>query len=270
MMKKNIVKQRLREGKPSIGTWLSIPSPYTSELMVRAGFDWVVIDMEHNPISIETAGLMVSSTFASDTVPLIRIPWNNVENIKRALDIGAWGIVVPMVKSRREAEAVIHEAKYFPEGGRSVGGTRHAMGFETDVSTYYRNANDEIAIIVQIEHIEAVQNIDDILTVPGIDACFIGPNDLMSSMGLVPSLVSDLPEVANAIETIKVSAARHGVASGIHVPDAITANRRISEGFQFIAIGSELSFMLKQTQQEIGLLVDNALHSNATNKEIRY
>ncbi len=259
----------MKRGEPSIGSWLSIPSPFSAECMCRLGFDWLVIDMEHNPISIETAALMTSSMFGSSTAPLVRIPWNTGENIKRVLDMGAWGIVVPMVKTREEAERVVREAKYSPEGGRSVGGRRHAMGFSSEPSTYYAQANDEILVVVQIEHIEAIRNLGDILSVPGIDACFIGPNDLMSSMGLRPQMTSEEPTVIEAIERVRTTAKKYGVASGIHVSDAETANARIAEGFQFIAIGSELSFMMNQGQEVLNGLVNNAVHSYER-REIRY
>lgn len=266
----NFVKRRLQEGKASVGTWLSVPSPYTSEAMCRMGFDWLVVDMEHNPISIETAGLMVSSMFASRTIPLVRIPWNTGENIKRVLDMGAWGIVVPMVNSRAEAQQAVSEARYFPRGRRSVGGSRHALGFGVNAGEYFRMAHDEILIVVQIEHIDAVANVDDILSVPGIDACFIGPNDLMCSMGLAPSLASDDPEVSAAIAKVRETARKHGVAAGIHVADAATANRRIEEGFQLIAVGSELSFMLNASQTEIDRLAQPALEYRGEKQEVRY
>ncbi|TBL77858.1 HpcH/HpaI aldolase family protein [Paenibacillus thalictri] len=269
-MRENTVKRRLREGKPSVGTWLSIPSPYTSEVMAQAGYDWLVIDMEHNPMSVETVGLMISSMFPTRTVPLVRIPWNTGENIKRVLDMGAWGIVVPMVNSKEEAEQAVREAKYYPLGRRSIGGRRHAVGFATDASTYFEKANEQIVVIVQIEHIEAVRNIDDIVSVPGIDAIFIGPNDLMSSMGLKPSLESADPSVAAAIETVKQSARRHGVPTGIHVANPQVANQRIAEGFQFIAIASEVAGMLGKALSDIAQLEESALESKSSVKEVRY
>ncbi|MEK8128307.1 aldolase/citrate lyase family protein [Paenibacillus filicis] len=269
-MRENTVKRRLREGKPSVGSWLSIPSPYTSEVMAQAGYDWLVIDMEHNPISIETAGLMVSSMFNTNTVPLVRVPWNTGENIKRVLDMGAWGIVVPMVNTKEDAELAVREAKYYPLGCRSVGGRRHAVGFETDTSTYFEQGNEQIAVIVQIEHIEAIRNIDDILSVPGIDACFIGPNDLMSSMGLMPGLESNDPAVVAAIEKVKQSAHRNGVPTGIHVAGPEAANKRMAEGFQFIAIASELAGMLSKALADISQLDASALESKGAIKEVRY
>jgi len=269
-MKGNIVKKKLNQGLPSVGTWLSVSSPFTSEMMSQVGFDWLVIDMEHNPISIETAGVMVSSIFNSNTVPLVRIPWNTGENIKRVLDMGAWGIVVPMVNSREEAERAVSNSKYFPLGNRSIGGSRHALGFSTSSTEYYKNANNEILLVIQIEHIDAVNRIDEILSVPGIDACFIGPNDLMSSMGIEPELETSKAEVNAVIEQIRKAAERHGIASGIHVPNAESANKRIKEGFQFVAVSSELGMMLSKARSEIAQLVESALESKTTTQEVRY
>ena len=130
-MKKNHLKQLLREKKPCIGTWLSIPSPFSAERVASLGFDWLVVDMEHNPISIETAATMFMAINTSNyTAPMVRIPWNNGEHIKRVLDAGAWGIIVPMVNSRAEAEEAVAAAMYPPRGYRSNGGGRYEVSFD--------------------------------------------------------------------------------------------------------------------------------------------
>jgi 4-hydroxy-2-oxoheptanedioate aldolase len=179
------------------------------------------------------------------------VPWNTGEAIKRVLDCGAWGIVVPMVNTRAEAEAAVAAAKYPPAGVRSVGGGLHAVNFETDAGTYYRRANDEILVVVQAESVASVQNAEEILSVPGIDAVFIGPNDLLASMGRTPAMETDDPEFVQALEHIRRTAHKHGVAPGIHVADAEAANRRIREGFQFVALASDLRFMLAGARQEM-------------------
>ena len=194
-MRANHAKRRLAAGEPSIGTWLSLPSPEAAEYVSRLGFDWLVVDAEHNPIDIRTLAQMFAAMAASDSTPMVRIPWNSGENFKRVLDAGAWGVVVPMVKTREEAERAVEAARFYPEGDRSVGGGRAAMSFETSGEQYLRNANNEILLVLQIEHITGVENADAILSVPGVDACFIGPNDLAASMGIglgVP-LESDNP-----------------------------------------------------------------------------
>ena len=245
-MKSNPVRAKLKRGEPSVGTWLTIPSPVIAQLMARTGLDWLTVELEHTPSSFETAAQMFAIVAASGGVPLVRVPINSVENIKRVLDIGAWGIVVPMVNSRAEAEAVVKAARYRPIGERSIGGQLHAMNFNTDSATYYAKANDEILVVVMAEHVDAVANIESILSVPGIDAVFVGPNDLHASMGLPPAFDSDHPQFNEALKKILAHAKARGIAAGIHVTDAAQAQRRINEGWQFIAVISEAGFMLSK------------------------
>ena len=243
-MKQNPVRAKLKQGAPSVGTWLTLPDPVAAQLMARTGLDWLTIELEHTPTSYETAAQMFAIVAASGCVPLARIPWNTGENIKRVLDTGAWGIVVPMVNSGAEAEAVVKAARYRPLGERSIGGQLHAANFATDAASYYAKANDEILVVVMAEHVDAVSNIDSILNVPGIDAVFVGPNDLHASMGLPPSFDSDHPQFNAALKKILASAKARGIAAGIHVLDATQAQRRIGEGWQFIAVSSEAGLML--------------------------
>ena len=255
-MKSNFVRHKLKQGQPSIGSWLTLPDPFAARLMAATGFDWLTVELEHTPISLETAALMFSIASSAGVAPLVRIPVNSVENIKRVLDIGAWGIIVPQVNSRAEAEAVVEAARYFPEGNRSVGGQFHALNFGTDTGTYYEKANHEILVVVMLEHIRGVEKADEILSVPGIDACFIGPNDLHKSMGLAPTFDSQNECFVQAVTHVRQSAHKHKVASGIHVVDAANAQRRISEGFQFIAVASDAGFLAgkaKETATQLGL-----------------
>ena len=245
-MRSNHVRRRLAAGEPSIGTWLSLPSPEAAEYVSKVGFDWLVCDAEHNPMDIRTLAQMFAAMANSDTAPMVRIPWNTPENFKRVLDAGAWGVVVPMVNSREEAERAVAACRYHPQGDRSVGGGRHALSWSADASEYYRNANDEVLLVLQIEHITGVEHADEILSVPGVDACFIGPNDLAASMGLglgVP-LESDQPQLVEAIHHIRDTCKKHGVAPGVHCSHAEGVNQRINEGFQFCAMASELRYTL--------------------------
>lgn len=248
-MKKNHVRAKLKRGEPSVGTWLTLPDPVAAHLMARTGFDWLTVEMEHTNITNRIAAESFAIIAATGPAPFARVPWNTGENIKRVLDTGAWGIVVPMVNSRAEAEAAVAAARYQPLGTRSVGGQLHALNFDTDPATYYAQANEEILVVVMAEHIQAVEAADEILSVPGIDAVFIGPNDLHNSMGLKPTFASDKKEVVEAIDHIRKTARKHGVAPGIHVLDATTAKRRIEEGFQFIAVASEVAMMLGKARE---------------------
>jgi 4-hydroxy-2-oxoheptanedioate aldolase len=219
--------------------------------MAQLGFDWLTVDTEHQPIGIETATAMFAAIAGAGPAPLARVPWNNGQNIKRVLDCGAWGIVVPMVNSRAEAEAAVAAAKYPPAGVRSVGGSLHAVSFDTDAATYYARANEEVLVVVQAESPAAVENAEEILSVPGVDAVFIGPNDLLATMGRPPAMESYEPEFVRAVEHILRTAERHGVAAGMHVADAEAANRRLRQGFRFLAIASDLRFMLAGARKEL-------------------
>ncbi|MEZ4523863.1 MAG: aldolase/citrate lyase family protein [Thermomicrobiales bacterium] len=242
----NHARKRLANGEPSIGTWLSIPSPEAAGLVARLGFDWLTVDAEHSPVDILTLARMFSAISASGTAPMVRIPWNTPENFKRVLDAGAWGIVVPMVNSRAEAEQAVEATRYHPLGRRSVGGSGHAMSFRAESSDYYARANDEILLVLQIEHAEGVENCEEILSVPGVDACFIGPNDLAASMGLGigTPLESDDPHVVEAIDYVLKTAKSVGVAPGIHTSGVEGINMRIEQGFQYLALASEARYML--------------------------
>jgi 4-hydroxy-2-oxoheptanedioate aldolase len=253
-MKTNSVRAKLKRGEPSFGTWLVLPDPLAARLMSRVGFDWLTVELEHAPIDIETAAQCILAIATSGTVPLVRVPCGNAENIKRALDSGAWGVIVPMVNSRAEAETVVTAARYHPLGQRSVGGQLHAVSFDTDPATYYAQANEEILVVVMIEHIRAVENADAILSVPGLDAFFVGPNDLTRSLGLAPAFESDAPEFVEALAHLCKVGRKYGVASGIHVPDAAAGARRRAEGFQMIAVASEAALMLGKARETIRAL----------------
>ncbi|MEW6229843.1 MAG: aldolase/citrate lyase family protein, partial [Bacillota bacterium] len=217
----------------------------------------LVVDMEHNPISIETAALMFAAINQTRTAPMVRIPWNNPEHIKRVLDAGAWGIVVPMVCSKQEAEEAVCAAKYPPLGIRSNGGGRYELSFDADRNTYTCRANDEIVVVVQIEHIDAVERADEILSVPGVDACFIGPNDLMTSMGMLGKMDVDAPQVVEALQHVVETSRRNGVAPGIHAQSGQDVNRRFEEGFRFIALSSDMGLMLSGVKSQKAI-VDTA------------
>jgi 4-hydroxy-2-oxoheptanedioate aldolase len=278
----NHVKRRLAAGEPSVGTWLSLPSPEVAEYLAELGFDWLTVDAEHNGVDITHLSRMFGAIAATGMAPLVRIPWNTGENIKRVLDSGAWGIVVPMVNSREEAEAAVAAAKYPPRGNRSLGGNMRTVRWKATGAEYHQHADDETLVIIQIEHIKGVEHADEILSVPGIDACFIGPNDLAASMGIalgVP-LESDHPDLMAAITEIREACVRNGVAPGIHTSGAAGVNQRIAEGFQFLALASELKYLLSGLQEALGacnwsptprmMIGDDAAVAPARSDSIRY
>jgi 4-hydroxy-2-oxoheptanedioate aldolase len=256
-MRPNPVKRTLKSGQPSVGTWLSLGSITAARFMARAGFAWLTVDIEHSLVDWETATHMFGAIADAGCTALARVPANRHDHIKRVLDNGAHGIVVPMVNSRAEAEAAVSAALYPPVGTRSVGGSVHALNFGTSPQDYYAHANEELLIILQCEHIHAVEDADAIFSVPGIDAIFVGPNDLAASMrdksGKPPS-----PEAtAQVMQRILAACRRHKVPAGVHCYNAEEVRQRISEGWQFLCIGSELRMMLNGAAEALkGLQID--------------
>ncbi len=243
-MKQNPVKRALRAGEPSIGTWLSLGSIAAARFMARAGFPWLTVDMEHTHTDIQTAAFMFGAIADAGCVPLARIPTGKHEYIKMVLDCGAMGIVAPMVMSADEARAIVAATKYPPRGNRSVGGGMHAINFAATAQEYYQKADDEILVIIQTEHIKAVEIADEIYSVPGLDAVFVGPNDLTFSMR-EPDGTPPRKEVFEAtLGRIREAARRCRLPCGLHVLTADEALARAREGWQFIAVGSELKMML--------------------------
>jgi 4-hydroxy-2-oxoheptanedioate aldolase len=214
--------------------------------MARLGFDWLVVDMEHsaqNPVLM--ADMVATIADAGTCAPMVRIPANSVEWFKWTLDAGAWGVVVPMVNSREEAQRVVEYAKYPPLGARSIGGAFAPYGFGiTDWPGYARVANDEIIVTVQIESALALQNLDEILSVPGIDVAFVGPNDLHAQLGLTPSTEGAEPEFTDALERIKAAARKYHIAPGIFSGNGEAAAERIRQGFQMITVTTDISSMI--------------------------
>jgi 4-hydroxy-2-oxoheptanedioate aldolase len=243
-MKPNYVKRDLRAGKATVGTWLSLGNIIAARFLARAGFAWLTVDIEHSLVDWETACHMFASIADAGCIALARVPANRHDHIKRVLDNGAQGIVVPMVNTREEALAAVAAGKYPPQGNRSVGGSVHALNFGTDAATYYARANDELLVILQCEHIQSAENADAIFSVPGIDAIFVGPNDLAASMRDASGKPPSAEETDRVLKHILTTCKKHGVAPGIHCMSADEAVRRIADGWQFIAVTSELKMML--------------------------
>lgn len=250
-MKANHLKAALQRGEAVFGAWLSLPSIFTARLVAKQGFDWAVVDTEHAPIDLEKMTEMVAVIAEAGGVPFVRVAFNTVENIKRALDSGAWGIIVPMVNSRAEAEAVVKAAKYPPEGERSIGGAFAALGFGASKSDYYTQANREIIIAIQLESKTAVDKCEEILSVPGIDIAFIGPNDLHASLGLMPRSESNEPAFLAALARIKEVAQQKKIALGIFASHGQAAAERVQEGFQFVNATGDLAALEQGLTQNL-------------------
>jgi 4-hydroxy-2-oxoheptanedioate aldolase len=245
-MRTNQVKEKLKRGEPALGAWLSLPSIASARIMARLGFDWLVVDMEHSAQHPALMADMVATIVdAGTSAPLVRIPANSVEWFKWALDAGAWGVVVPMVNTGEEAQRAVQHAKYPLLGTRSIGGAFAPYGFGiTDWPEYARTANDETMVIVQIESAQALENLDEILSLPGIDVAFVGPNDLHAQLGLTPSSEGTEAPFVDALERIKAGARKHRVAPGIFSANGEAAAERLRQGFQMISVTSDISSMI--------------------------
>jgi 2-keto-3-deoxy-L-rhamnonate aldolase RhmA len=211
------LKRRLRAGETAFGAWLSIADPAVAEIMAGAGFDYVLIDTEHAPWSLESLQTTMLAFRGMPTVPIVRVPWNDPVHVKQALDRGADGVLAPMGRNVAEAEALVAAAKYPPDGIRGFG-PRRASDYGRAAEAYVGSANQSIIVIPQIEDVAAAEAIEDILAVPGIDALCIGPNDLSGSAGVLRQ--HDHPVVRRAIDQVLSAASARGVAvcTGITLP----------------------------------------------------
>lgn len=253
-MKTNPVKRKLREGRPAFGTWLSLDNLHTARVLARAGFDWLTLDLEHSAIDWSQAAAVLAAVADAGCVPLVRVPEGNHHLIKRVLDAGAWGILVPMVNTVDQARAAIAAAKYPPQGNRSVGGGMHALGFDASAEEYFQRANDEILVVLQTESPTGVENAEAIYRLPGCDAIFVGPVDLSFTMrspdGRGPSPEEHEAMIQRVIEVGR----RAGTPTGIHCFEPEEALARARQGMQFLAVGSDLRMLTTRATAIVGAL----------------
>ena len=238
-------------GHPPVGTWISSASPLVAEAVAHAGFDWGVIDMEHSPLDMMGVVHLLQAVSSSRMMPVVRVPWNDKVTIKRVLDAGASTLLVPFVQSADEAQQAVAAARYPPEGVRGVSGGSRASKFGT-VANFLRGANRDVAVIVQLETVQAVAQLEAIAGVPGVDALFIGPADLSASMGYVGQsthpAVMDL--MTDAVQRCKAVGKPVGIVGG--TPEVVAQYRAI--GFDYVAIASDLALMIQGAQAAIASL----------------
>jgi 4-hydroxy-2-oxoheptanedioate aldolase len=243
-MRTNRAKRLLQDGAVAVGTWLMLESDLSARLLGAAGFDWVIIDTEHGPVSPGAAQQLVTALLATKAAPLVRVTWNESSLIQAALDMGAFGVLVPFVNTRAEALRAVGDARYPPLGSRSRGGLRAPLAFETDPVTYGRGANDATLLAVQIETAEALANLGGIASVDGIDVLFVGPGDLAESMGYWPPRMDDMPPAySEALARVPRVAREHHKHAGILVYDVGVALRCIEWGYTFVGIGSDATML---------------------------
>ncbi len=234
-MRDNALRALWAEGGAALGGWLTVPSSVSAEIMAHAGFDWVCIDMQHGLIDYAQMVHMLQGTSSAQAVPLVRVPWNEPGIIGKSLDAGAWGVIVPMVNSREDAEAAVAACRYAPLGNRSYGPLRanYSAGFD-----YFDRANLQVACIVMVETQVAMENLEDIVSVPGVDAVYVGPADLSVTLGLSPAPDHSEPSFTDALERVIDACRRHDVVPGIAGnPDTVV--KRLEQGFRLVEVASD-------------------------------
>jgi len=241
-MRKSSLKKALQENKQTYGSWISLAHPVIPEILASAGFDWLVIDMEHSSIDLKDLVPIITAIEGKGCVPLVRVGENSPNLIKRVMDAGSYGVIVPNVNNAEEAQAAVAAVKYPPSGRRGVGLYR-AQAYGREFEAYKKWLERESIIVVQIEHIKAVENIDEIFAVKGIDAFMIGPYDLSGSLGR-PGDFKD-KDVQVALKRVMEAAARHKIPAGYHSvsSDPAEAQRRRKEGYKFLAFSVDTIFL---------------------------
>jgi 2-dehydro-3-deoxyglucarate aldolase/4-hydroxy-2-oxoheptanedioate aldolase len=218
--------------------------------MSRAGFDWLLIDMEHGHGDYQTLLGQLQAIEGSPAIPVVRVQWNDPAVIKRVLDLGAYGVMIPWIASRAEAEAAVRAAKYPPQGIRGIAGSHRAGGYGRHAGEYWKRANDEILVVIQIETASAVADIDAIVRVPGVDVVFVGPADLSTSLGHMGNAAH--PEVVAAMEKVETAAKAQGIALGNITRNWDQARELYKKGYQFLTLTSETSLLVQGAADVLG------------------
>ena len=249
------LKDALKKGKLSIGSWITLAHPAIAEIMSKSGFDWIAVDLEHSVITLREAEELIRIISLSGVVPLVRLSSNDHVQIKRVMDAGSHGVIIPMVNSKDDAEKAISSVYYPPRGSRGVGLAR-AQGYGAEFNNYREWLEQDAIVIVQIEHIKAVENLESILSVDGIDGYIIGPYDISASLG-VPGQF-DHPNVVGALKRIRDVSSQMAITGGIHViePDTNEVIRRIDEGFRFLAYSLDIRILDATCRQGLIALRD--------------
>ena len=250
-MRENRLRTLWKSGGAAVNGWLTVPSSFSAETMAHQGWDTLTIDMQHGMIDDAALVPMLQAISTTDTVPIVRVPWLEPGILMRALDAGAYGVICPMVNTREDAQKLVAWTHYPPRGTRSFGPLRAVLYAGLD---YVQHANDTIAVFAMIETAEALDNLDDILSVEGLDAIYIGPSDLSLALGCKPTFDDLEPKAFEAVEHILARAKAHGVVAGIHNGTPEAARRRIAKGFQFVTISSDARLMADGAQQVISAM----------------
>ena len=248
-MRLSELKNSILSRRVSVGTWISIGHPDVTEMLAHQGFDWLLFDLEHGPLTIESLQRLLQPMNGSPAAALVRTPPEQGSLAGRALDCGADGVVFPLIGDRSQAEAAVDACKYPPLGSRGMG-PRRSAGYGRIEAEYLRSANDRTVVGIQIETGDAIERVDQILSVPGVDVALLGLGDLSANLGC--HLQFGAPEVIAAVETVLEACRRHDVLPGMaYAHDAATARAWIEQGFRMVGVGSDDVFLLDGSRRAL-------------------
>jgi 4-hydroxy-2-oxoheptanedioate aldolase len=247
-MRENRLRTLWKSGAAAVNGWLAIPNSFATETMAHQGWDSLTIDLQHGVVDYDAMIGMLQAISTTATVPVVRVPWLEPGILMKTLDAGAYGVICPMVNTREDAQKLVAWTHYAPRGTRSFGPVRALLYGGAD---YPQHANDTIVTFAMIETAQALDNLDDILSVEGLDAIYIGPSDLSLALGCKPAFDDVDPPVAQAIDHILERARAHGLVAGIHNGSPEAALGRIAKGFQFVTVSSDARLLAAGAQQAV-------------------
>ena len=239
---RNPFKHALAEGRPQIGLWSSLSSHYSVEVIAGAGYDWILLDMEHSPNDLEALLAQLQAAAPYPTHPVVRVPWNDAVMVKRVLDVGAQSLLIPYVSTVAEAKAAVAATRYPPAGVRGVAGTTRATRFGR-IQGYAKKAHEEICVLLQAETKQALDNLEAICAVDGVDGVFIGPADLHASLGYPGETAN--PQILPLIEEAMRRIRKAGRAPGYLTPVEADAKKMLVAGAQFVAVGADVGILAR-------------------------
>lgn len=238
----NTFLSALRAGRQQVGLWISLSNPYAAEVVAPSGYDWVLLDMEHSPNEVTSVMGQLQAFAGTGTVPIVRPDWNDAIKVKRLLDIGAPGLLFPMVQTVEEARAAVAACRYPPRGIRGVAGTTRANAFGR-MTDYYAQVEKETAILIQLETVQAVENAESFAGIDGVDGIFFGPADIGADMGILGQPLH--PDIWTFVRPVARKLMDRGVPVGTLVSDPAFAAELLNDGFSFVACGSDAGLLAK-------------------------
>ena len=250
-MRENRLRSIWKSGGAAINGWLAIGNSFSAETMAHQGWDALTIDLQHGMVDYQAMVPMLQAISTTDTVPVVRVPWLEPGILMKALDAGAYGVICPMISTREDAQRLVAYTHYAPRGTRSFGPVRAVLYGGPD---YQEHANETIVTFAMIETAQALDNLDQIMSVEGLDAIYIGPSDLSLALGCRPVFDDVDPKAAEAIDHVLERAKAHGLVAGIHNGSTDAASQRIRKGFQFVTVGSDARLMAAGAQAVVATM----------------